>query len=334
MYVSFDDGANWQPFQQNLPVVPINDIKVFRKDLVIATQGRAFWIMDDLTPLHQATASVTSAKLFAPRDAYRMRYSYDAGFGRARGPWMPQYPPPGAMIDYAIPATGADVTLDISDSTGKVVRSFSSTKGEVPDTTPATDEESFGRRGLAAVRLPAAAGLNRFIWDLRWPGTDDRNGQAQADGPMVVPGTYKVRLRAGAVDQTQTLVVREDPRVAADGVTLADLRDQLAHEMRVRDLVNDAQRAARRLREARTRLKDATGAAADTLARLKPLEDELFTPPIRYSTPGLLAHITYLYSMTNSADQKVGMDAKQRYTMLRAQLDKLVASLNGILGPS
>ena len=273
MYVSLDDGANWQPLQLNLPVVPINDIKVFRKDLLVATQGRSFWILDDLTPLHQATASLASAPatLLKPRDAYRMRYSVDAGFGRASGPWMPQYPQPGAMIDYYLASAPAgSVLLDISDSTGKLVRTFSSTRGEVRDTTPPTDEESFGRRGSAAIRIPATVGLNRFIWDLTYPGPDDRNGAPQDDGPMVVPGTYKVRLRvvggrgdtlSTTTDQMQTLVVREDPRVLADGVTLADLREQLLFNLRVRDLVSDANRAAGRLRSTRSRLRTPPGRA-------------------------------------------------------------------------
>jgi hypothetical protein len=135
------------------------------------------------------------------------------------------------------------------------------------------------------------------------------------------------------VPQTQPLVVREDPRVAKDGVTLADLRDQLDHNMRVRDLVSEVNRAVARVRDARTRLNGASGAAADTLAKLRALESRLVTPPIRYSTPGLQAHITYLYGMTNQADQRVGRDAKERYAVLRRELDGIVMQLNQLLGP-
>jgi hypothetical protein len=132
---------------------------------------------------------------------------------------------------------------------------------------------------------------------------------------------------------TQPLIVREDPRVAKDGVTLADLRDQFEHNMRVRDLVSDANRAVARLRDARTRLREAAGAAADTSQRLAAIEAKLLTPPIRYSTPGLQAHIAYLYNMTNQADQRVGRDAKERYAVLRKELDGVIAQLNGLLGP-
>jgi hypothetical protein len=103
--------------------------------------------------------------------------------------------------------------------------------------------------------------------------------------------------------------------------------------MRVRDLVSDVNRAVSRLRDGHARFKDRTGAAADTVEKIRALEAKLITPPIRYSTPGLQAHITYLYGMTNQADQRVGRDAKERYTMLRRELDGVVAQINQLLGP-
>jgi len=147
-----------------------------------------------------------------------------------------------------------------------------------------------------------------------------------------VPGRYSLRFDVAGQTLTQPLLIREDPRVAKDGVTLADLRDQFEHNVRVRDLVSDANRAVARVREARARLKDASGAGADTSQRLAAIEARLLTPPIRYSTPGLQAHIAYLYNMTNQADQKVGRDAKERYAVLRKELDTLVGQLNALLG--
>jgi photosystem II stability/assembly factor-like uncharacterized protein len=338
MYLSFDDGDHWQPFQLNLPVVPINDIKVFRKDLLIATQGRSFWILDDLTPLHHMAAQVASAPatLFAPRDAYRMHYQAGGGFGRGRGPSAPQYPPPGAMIDFYLgQAPSGPVTLDILDGAGKLVRSFSSERGSGAESTAGgnEDEEEGPRRARPIPRVPAQQGLNRFIWDLTYPGPRDGAGRVGGGGPMAVPGRYEVRLTANGVTQTQALVVREDPRVTKDGVTLADLRDQFEHNMRVRDLVSDANRAVARLRDAQGRLRGASGAAADTLRKIDEVAAKLVTPPIRYSAPGLQAHITYLYGMTNQADQRVGRDAKERYAVLRRELDGLVAQLTQLLGP-
>ena len=304
----------------------------------MATQGRSFWIVDDLTPLHQATAQVAAAPLtlFKPRDAYRMRYQAGGGFGRGRGPAAPQYPNPGAMIDFYLgQSAGSPVTLDVLDESGKLVRSFSSeaVAAAEPVAGGGEEEEDTPRRARPAPRVPKEQGLNRFIWDLAYPGPRDGSGRAGAGGPMTVPGRYQVRLTANGATHTQPLVVREDPRVTKDGVTLADLRDQLDHNLRVRDLVSDANRAVTRVREARTRLRDASGAAADTLERVRAIEAKLVTPPVRYSTPGLQAHITYLYGMTNQADQRVGRDAKERYTILRRELDGVVAQLNQVLGP-
>jgi len=338
MYISFDDGGHWQPFQLNLPIVPINDIKVFRKDLLIATQGRSFWIIDDLTPLHQVTAQVAAAPatLFKPRDAYRMRYQGGGGFGRGRGPSAPQYPSPGATIDFYLGQTpGGAVTLDVLDDAGKLVRSFSSESGAAQETAASggDDDEEGPRRARPTPRVPKEQGLNRFIWDLSYPGPRDGNGRVAGGGPTAVPGRYRLRLTANGMSQIQPLVLREDPRVAKDGVTLADLRDQFDHNVRVRDLVSDANRAVSRARSADTRLRDGTGAAADTLAKLRGIEAKLITPSIRYSTPALQTHITYLYGMTNQADQRVGRDAKERYATLRRELDAIVAQMNQLLGP-
>jgi hypothetical protein len=341
MFVSFDDGAHWQPFQLNLPVVPINDIKVHHKDLVIATQGRAFWIVDNLTPLHQARQLATNV-LFRPKDAHRMRYAAGGGFGRGRGPAAPQYPQPGAMIDYYLAAapSGA-ITLDVLDSAGNVVRTFSSERAAPADTSGAVptsmaEEEDSPRRARPTPRLSNDVGLNRYVWDLTYPGPrDGSTGQASGNGPTVVPGRYQLRFKAGGQTLTQPLVIRPDPRVTKDGVTLADMRDQLEHNLRTRDLVSDANRAVARLRDARSRLRDAPagGAPADTLQRVRALEAKLLTPPIRYSTPGLQAHITYLYGMTNQADERVGRDAKERYQALRRELDGVIAEINALLGP-
>jgi hypothetical protein len=176
-------------------------------------------------------------------------------------------------------------------------------------------------------------GGNRFAWDLTYPGPRDGAGRVGGGGPTAVPGRYQVRLTANGVTQTQPLVLREDPRVVKDGVTLADLRDQFEHNVRVRDLVSDANRAVARVREAQARLRDATGAAADTLRKIDEVAARLVTPPIRYSTPGLQAHITYLYGMTTQADQRVGRDARERYATLRRELDGVIGQLNQLLGP-
>jgi len=346
MYVSFDNGKRWQPLQLNLPATPVTDLKIHKKDLVLATQGRGFWILDDITPLHQlsnaiagngrretgdATAPASPASrlpspyLFKPRDAYRFRYT--AGFGGVEStrsnPADPQYPPPGAMIDYWVPngVTGP-ITLEIVDGSGTVIRRFSSEGTDTP-------------------RLPNAAGLDRFTWDLtlappvdpsRERGGGGGGGGGRGSGPVVVPGSYTVRLAAGGKTVAQPLTVLIDPREAKDGVTIADLREQLQHNMRVRDMVTEVNQLVANVESARQRLKNASGAAADTLRRLDALREELVTPAIRYSKPELQAHIQYLYSLTTQADQKIGRDAIDRYKTLRAELDQRQKEANALLG--
>jgi photosystem II stability/assembly factor-like uncharacterized protein len=337
MFVSFDDGARWQPLQLNLPATPVTDVKVHRGDLVLSTQGRGFYILDDLSPLRQlgpATAAAP-AHLFRPREAHRVRYP--SRFGGAESARQssgdPEYPPPGATVDYWLAAAGP-ATLDVVDAGGRVVRSFSSaSSGErtQPPAEASMRAPTLERVGTPA--LPARAGLNRFVWDLAHAGPWDANAaRAGRNGPMVLPGTYSLRLTAGGRTATQPLEVRADPRVLRDGVTPAVLREQLAHNLRVRDLVSDANRAAARLRAAKTRLTTAGPAAADTLARLAAVEERLVTPPVRYSRPGLQAHVGYLYGLTTQADQQVGRDAAERYRTLRAAIDRELAALDAVLG--
>jgi hypothetical protein len=303
MYLSFDDGAHWRAFQLNLPTTPVTDIQLRRQDMVLSTQGRAFWILDDLTPLHQASDAIAAerAHLFAPRTA--IRYRYRAGFGgiegdRGAGEDTPQYPPAGAMIDYSLGAApSGPVTLEILDRSGAVVRSFSSDSG------------------AGGPRLPARVGLNRFIWDMTYPGPwSVSTSQRGSAGPMAAPGRYTVRLTANGVTSTQPLVLKADPRALRDGITQQILEQQLAFNLRARDLVSDANRAAEQVRSLRARADGNTAAVAA-------LEQELLTPPVRYSRPALQEHIGYLYRMSLGGDQQISQDARERYAELKAQLD-------------
>ncbi|HET7464178.1 MAG TPA: hypothetical protein VFJ82_23170, partial [Longimicrobium sp.] len=328
MYVSFDDGAHWQPFQLNLPHTPVTDLEVHRNDLVLSTQGRSFWILDDLTPLHQLAtlAARPRAYLFRPRDAVRFRYSRAFGgpeSGAAR-PDAPQYPPYGAMIDYYLAQEPAgELRLEVLDAAGRVVRSFGSDSARGP-VAPA-------RAGTPL--LPRTPGMHRFTWDLAWPGPWEAGRGNGRNGPLAAPGRYTVRLSAGTTTLTQPLVVRADPRVAADGVTQADLEALLAHNLRARDLASEVNRLVTRVQAAQRRLRGATGPAADTLARVNALAARLVTPPVRYSRPGLQAHIAYLYQLTPTTDQRVGRDVVERFATLRRELDAAQAEARAILGP-
>ncbi|HEX7242359.1 MAG TPA: hypothetical protein VF263_18875 [Longimicrobiaceae bacterium] len=335
MWVSFDNGRGWRPFQLNLPHTPVTDLKVHRGDLVVSTQGRSFWILDDLAPLHQLADSVRAAGsfLFAPRAAYRTRYA--SGFGGAESsraaPSDPQYLPAGAVIDYFLADTAGVVTLEVLDAAGRTVRGFTSQGAGERVQAP----EQPGMRAptlevAGTPRLPRSRGLNRFVWDLAMPGPWDANPQRSGrNGPTVAPGTFRLRLTAGGRVSTRPLVVRPDPRVERDGVTQADLEEQLAHNLRVRDLVSEANTLVARVQEARR----GAAARADT-ARLAALEGRLVAERVRYGRPGLQTQITYLYGLTNQAAQKVGRDAVERYAVLRRELDAAKAEADALLDPA
>ena len=309
MFISFDDGDHWQPFQLNLPNVPVSDIKVHHKDLIVSTQGRAIWILDDLTPLHQLTSQMkpSEVQLFKPRDGYRTRV----------GPTNL-----GPVVEYYLPSAPAEaVVIEILDTKGNVLNSYSSetpARGgranagagaagaeSDPDAAPA-------RRAAPPPRVTKVAGMNRFTWDVRHEA-----------GVTLPPGQYQVRLKTGAGSLTQPLQVLIDPRVAGDGVTVADLQEQFEHNMRMRELVNNVNQLVSRVREAQNKSRND--------ARLNALAAKLLTEPVRYGKPGLQAHITYLASMTANVDQKIGRDAIERYEVLKKEFDSLRAEADQIL---
>lgn len=329
MFVSFDDGGHWQSFQQNLPVTPITDIEVHLKDLVISTMGRSFWIMDNVTPLHELGPEVASrdAHLFRPRTSYRMRYST---FGRSRS--GPQYPPVGAMIDYYLARdVEGELALEILDQKGTLVRRFSSESSgsEVPAVVQAMRQPSLATRGVP--RLDKRAGMHRLVWDLRYPGPWSETGRAAGrNGPMALPGAYQVRLVTPHWSDTRPLEVLLDPRVVADGVTQEHLAEQLDLNLRIRDAISEGRMALHRLKSARERLpKSDTG----TRQRIDRLVASLQTrQDIRYPQPMLLDQLQYLYGMLNRADQKPGRDAHERYARLRNELNDVLVAVERTLG--
>jgi hypothetical protein len=306
MFVSFDNGRHWQSFQQNLPATPVTDIRVHHKDLVLATMGRAFWIMDNVTLLHQLASRHelvmrSEAYLFQPREAYRMRYSPMGG-----SPDLPQYPPPGAAIDYYLAGEpAADVKLEITDGRGNVVRAFTAQTGAAAVVPGA------GRRGGgASAPLTRREWHNRFVWDLRHAGAPG------AAGPLVVPGSYQVRLSAGEWSQSRPLEVRIDPRVAAAGVTQADLQEQLDLSLKLRDAIADARALGSKLTAAR---QSAQPGAANAKA-LQGLVERVVTADVVYPQPMLIDQLSNIARMIGQADQKVGRDAFVRFDDLMKEL--------------
>ena len=338
MYLSFDRGSTWKPFQLNLPHVAVTDIKLAHGDLILSTQGRGFYVLDNLSVLHQlpSTGAANANTLYKPATAIRIPANGDNG----RGPEGAQYPLTGAQIDYYLASDAAEpLTLNVLDPAGHVVRSFSS----VPPPPRAArgegeggggDEEEGRFRQVWPTVLEKTAGMHRFIWDLRYSGAWMSAAQPQAaNGPVAAPGNYTVELSSGNWTEKQPLTIAEDPRVTADGVTSADLTAQSEFQLKALALLSDVNHAVARVRATQTKIKADKTEDSDQARQLKAIADKLITPAIRYSQPALQTHVAYLYSEDNRTDQKVGRDAIVRYEALRKQVDSVVAELNRVLGP-
>jgi hypothetical protein len=243
VYVSFDDGGTWQSLRRNLPVVPIHDLVVKDNDLIVATHGRSFWILDDLTPLHQLTPEVARAErhLFKPRDVWRVRGTGDGGGGTGGQPQrraIGQNPPNGAVVfAYFRQKPEGEVTLEFLDARDSVIRRFS-TKPRAP-----TDS------------LKVSAGMNRVVWNLRYPDATRFEGMilwgGGTQGPVAVPGRYKARLTTGSWSATQEFAVKKDPRVTA---TEADLQRQFDLLISIRNRLSEAHDGVRRIRAVKEQL--------------------------------------------------------------------------------
>ncbi|MGQ0760726.1 MAG: hypothetical protein ACT4OT_01725 [Acidobacteriota bacterium] len=323
MFISFDNGGHWQPFQLNLPNVPVTDIKVHHKDLIVSTQGRAFWILDNISSLHQLSPQSASGDvhLFDPREGYRTRVA-PANLGPAIEYYLPANIPGPVTIEFA-DAKGVvlnSYTSEVTTSTGREGRAGMPGSGGVTGDTDDPEAPSSRRGGAPPPRVTKTPGMNRVVWDLR-----------NKDGVTLPPGQYQARLKVGDRTFTEHFNVLIDPRIAADGVTVADLQEQYEHNMRMRALVNDMNRLVARVREAQ-RNANTTAGNGESTARLNALAAKLLTEPVRYGKPGLQAHITYLAGMTANVDQKIGRDAIERYAVLKKEFDAVKAEADQLLG--
>jgi hypothetical protein len=379
-FVSFNNGRNWQSLQQNLPATPVTDIRVHRNDLVIATMGRSLWIMDNVTPLQQVAALISGSRgptnqagiasgpstlnasalmsaqaarpvqpaqssvaqlpavhLFQPRETIRYRHSANAG-----GNGEPEYPAPGVHIDLWFQAAPpADVKLDVLDAKGQVLRTFGAARAAQGG---AGGQEMRGpnRGGGGPSGIRNEAGMQRFTWDMRYPGPWAANAPAGAGaGPMVAPGKYTARLTAGGQTYTRSFDLKADPRVLRDGVTQADLDDQVVFLLKVRDAISDARRLQQSVEEAMKKAGVAGLPAAvpgSTPAQLKPahplqgLLAKIVDQSGIYPQPMLLAQFQNVQRMVGQADQKVGRDAVERFNDLLRQLQALQTEFKQMAG--
>ena len=260
----------------------------------------------------------SSVFLFTPAPAYRVHYQPSGG-----RPEVPEYPAAGARIDYYLAAPSGDVKLEIVDAAGTVVRTYSST-------TVASAGGRGGRRGGGLPSaLPTKVGMNRFVWDLRYGGRpsvggDGEGGGFGGNGPMVAPGPFRARLTAGGVTKTESFTVKIDPRIAKDGVTVADLSEQAKFALKVRDSLADARQLAQRLRQA-------LEAKRGDQARLQAVSERLITKSGPYEDQMFVDQMSNVGREIGQADQKVPASAYERYNQLMKEWPSIKADAEAAL---
>jgi photosystem II stability/assembly factor-like uncharacterized protein len=352
VWVSFDDGASWQSLRRNLPLVPIHDLAIKEGDLIAATHGRSFWILDDLSALRQLQPETvrSAAYLFRPRRVYRASFNGGGGNGSAGNHPTGANPPSGGVVYYWLSQPRQDVTLDFLDSQGKVIRSFSSRQdprvatdsvradsirtarndslrraGAPPDTTTRSEargEETPGDepppRRPPPPRVPNKAGLNMFAWNLRYPDASVFENMifwaGGVSGPIVLPGNYTVRMTVGGHSYTQPLTVIKDPRTRA---TDTDLREQFDLLMRIHDKTSQANDAVKLIRNVKAQLADRT-------ARMPGAKSAAFSSAANTLATTLSAVESEIYQVKNQSSQD-----PLNYPI---RLNNKIAALAGVVG--
>lgn len=337
MYVSFDDGASFKPFQLNLPIVPITDLTIKNDNLIAATQGRGFWLIDDLTPLHQLNDQVAGSEshLYKPMPSYRMGPAFSFGRpSRIAG----QNHPGGVMVHYFVKDTAkAQVSLEFLQSDGKLIKKFS-TK---PD-TKAKEEK-------LTIKQP---GMNKFNWNMRYADAERFDGMilwaASLNGPRALPGTYKVKLTVNGKSMESDFEILKDPRGTA---TDADMKAQFDFLQEVIAKVSETNNAIKKIRTAREQInraiepiKDQKEAMKDILDKAKAIQDDMkkveetlyqtknrsgqdpLNFPIRLNNK--LAHLNSLASSGNFKPTNQMVEFKKEVI---AEIDVQLAALNKIL---
>jgi photosystem II stability/assembly factor-like uncharacterized protein len=346
LYVSFDDGRHWRPLQRNLPVTPVTDLAVRHDDLIVATQGRGFWILDDLSALRQIDEPIveSTAHLFDPRPA--VRFGSGGGFGGG-SPGTGKNPPAGAILYWWLEEEPQDeLRLEILDAEGNVLRELSS-KTEEPRAPnpflrylPVPPEPRL---------LPAKAGLNRWAWNLRRADAhlvDDAILWGMARGPRVPPGSYRLRMSLGERAFERDLTVTADPRLPW---TAEDWSEQYGLAVRTCELLDSAHDAVRSLRDVRAQVEDLVhrleevgdgdgldAPASAVLDRLADLESRLTQPRSRAIQdvlnfpPGLDGQILGLLGTIDGSNAPPTSGARRRFEDLSGRLSAIRAELASV----
>ena len=301
VWVSFDDGDDWQSLQLNLPRTSMRDLWIHDNDLIVATHGRSFWILDDITPLRQITeaAAHADAYLFKPEPAYRVRRNTNTDTPLPPDEPAGKNPPDGAILDYFLARPSSNpVTLEILDASGKLVRRYSS--NDPPEATEAELLKTL-EVPLHWVRMPrilsAEAGMHRWVWDLHYPAPQSARHEYPISaipqytprlpqGPTALPGEYAVRLTADGHSTTAPLTLKMDPRVKTP---LAGLEQQFRLETRLASMMNSAYEAAGQahsLREQLEKLSErGSSPLTETILTLQKKVTSLLGKPVGFIPP-------------------------------------------------
>jgi photosystem II stability/assembly factor-like uncharacterized protein len=282
VFVSFNDGEDWQPLRLNMPATSIRDLVIHDDDVVVGTHGRSFWILDDITPLRQLNAEVAAAEahLFQPQTAYRVRWNLNPDTPLPPEEPAGKNPPDGAVINYYLKAPAAGpVTLEIIDSKDRLVRRYASTDKPEPVAEKDLDIPTYWIRPPAI--LSGAAGSHRFVWDLHYPPPPGsrrtypiaaiyQDTPSMPRGPVVLPGRYMVKLTVGSETHSQPLTVKMDPRVKTPPEAL---EQQFTLSMQCYEGMRQVQETLAQVHKLRAQVKelrDRTGQSpiAEELAKL------------------------------------------------------------------
>jgi len=347
VFVSWNDGDDWQPLQLNLPTTAVRDLVVHGDDLVVGTHGRSFWILDDVASLRQLDAQVTTtapAHLFSPALAYRLRRDLNTDTPLPPEEPAGQNPPDGAIVDYYLHAAG-DTTLEILDGQGQVVRRFASTDRPEPVDPGEIAVPTYWVRPPRG--LSGEAGMHRFVWDLRYPAPEAQQREfpiaaiygdtpREPLGPFVLPGEYQVRLTAGGQTSTQPLTVKMDPRLQ---IPAAGLAHQLELARGLADALHRDAAALRQLQALRAQIKALPAKAREGKlgqavtafdTRLAALGSG--TPKERESLGRLNGDLVRLYDVIEGVDLPPTAQAEASYTELQGRTTALLGRWGELSG--
>jgi photosystem II stability/assembly factor-like uncharacterized protein len=350
VYVSFNDGADWRSLKLNLPATPVHDLVVKDNDLVVATHGRSFWILDDVSPLRQFSDDVEKkpTHLYAPSPAYRIQAGQSGEQEAHNSKRTGDNPPAGAVIYYYLkdaPKPGTETKLEILDASGKTVRKYSSAETKLPD-EPLDPDPDADERKLLEKEIKPEAGLNRFVWDLRYEETHRVPGyylweyKGGAKGPVAVPGQYQVRLTVGGESQVVPLEVKLDPRVK---VSQEDLEQQFTMLMKIHDELNGVYDAVNQIQDVRLQVlglkrrlpenastKTITTSADDLEKKLVAVREPLVNLEIQANEdslaypPQLDARLAYLAMDLATADSGPTQAEQLQFEKLKRQTEELL----------